>query len=1010
MIEQLKNILSAEGAEISALLNILSKQEESKLHHIFGSPIANNQNTDDISIKFFALNALFIYIKNNPSYKKELTDAGINITALALKIHELANLLYAQKQTWEHYFYRVSYAVLADKATLLQEGTAPSTAKQFSDKVLQFYTQLAFPPQTTKEIQNREEQLQKLKSTFSAYQSPENITSQQQIFEIIALSNLVDIGEKVQHYILEGRGANIPTSIDSQVANAIIIFAEAGDRNWELICSLLRFVLHKYYKNSVWTHANRLPFFKNFIDKQIEQNSILLSLFPSQKKALQDILSTRKSTVISMPTSSGKTLLAELKILYTMQQNPDNCVCAYVVPTNALVNQTLKRLRSSLPHLKVEQLLPYNHFDTIEKNLLGEQTDILVSTPEKLNFLLKNKEASFIDHLRLIIIDEAHNISDVNRGSIWEFLLANLKQNDEHLSYLLLTPFIKNKEDLANWLGSGNSTSTSIEWTPTKQYIAYHSLHNNKKTSQINYLPSARNSIIKETVSIDLGINLQEQQQKINEKKLNDVVRNSILIEKYARQSGCILILHKGADSAEQLANKFAQHYNFLPQNNTTDTAYAKEVIRQELGEDHTLLDLLDKGIAFHHSQLPPLVKEALEDLVSNDAIKILIATTTLSQGMNFPIKTVVFETLTVGGGSSSKTLSYNDFWNIAGRAGRAYKDTEGHIVLGWKSGNKQTEENLKKLIHQDIEETVSSLTKFFDNLNGNEVINYQFIKNNPVAQNFLHYLNHLLNISYQYNLDRVTSQDITNILANSLYFKQNEFKEGFLESHQKIVNFSREYISSIKTKETSQLKLADTLGITDISLSTIIGIVTHQNTPLLSDCISQNNTNNLAIIINAINVIPELKIHLREQGQFNPELIARIMLGWINGRSISQISRANNLTTNECSGYIFSRLKNYIPWGMAIYQKISHDTNELLPSYAFYGVKDEKSVKLSYIGVPRFALQKVKSTITDDNLYQDMNELKSYIKKQNFDIEQSTTQNNIINKIIKKSIGLSND
>jgi replicative superfamily II helicase len=1012
MIEQLQKILSTQGEEVSALLEILSTGEKEKLANYFDeSRTQNEQNSliddTDIKIKFFALNALFIYIKNNPKIEAELVGKTFSIENLAYKIYELSVLIYQKDKTVENYFYLSSYAVLADKRTLLSNGEKKSfkITDALEANFLKFFISFCFSIDSTQDLEQRKRDLQELKTLFEKSQQAEEINSQQDLFSIVALSNLLSLAEKLQAYLLTGEGNNVSTDINNQTANAITVFFEASNREWEHICSLLRFVLQKHYQNSIWTVANTLPAFKEFVNQQIEQGSILLSLFPSQKIALTDILSSRKSTVLSMPTSSGKTLLAELKILYIRSLNQNNCLCAYIVPTNALVNQTLKRLKKSFANLKVEKLLAYNHFDSLEQELIGEKPDILISTPEKFNFLLKSQEHNFLDRLRLVVIDEAHNLSEPNRGSIWEFLLANLKGNDQNLAYLLLTPFINNHQALATWLGDENAVSQSIEWTPTKQYLAYHSLHNGKTQSKINYLPSARNSIIKEAVSIDLRINPQEIKEKISSDKTNDLVRNHILVKKYTKQKGCVLILHNGPDSAEKSASSLATSFDFSEHENKQKITYAKELIGLELGENHSLLDLLDKAIAFHHAKLPPLVKEIIEELVMDDCIKVLVATTTLAQGMNFPIKTVIFETLNLGSGATIKKLSYNDFWNIAGRAGRAYHNTEGHIVLGWKENNSKTKEKLERFIKEDIEETISSLKLFFDMIDENTQIDYQFIKDKPIAQNFLHYLNHLLNVSYQYNLDTIRQQDIINILSNSLYFKQNEFQEGFLETQGKVVNFSNQYINLIKEKRPQDLKLADTLGITDISLSTIIGI-SIENRPLLSESIEKNDRENLTQIIEYINSIPELKIGLgRQEGQFNAELVAGVLLSWINGKSIQEISHNNCISINECSGYIFSNLKNYIPWGMAIYQNISNDENPLLPSYAFYGVKDEQAVKLSYLGVPRFAVEKVKKCITDDSLYNDMAQLKKFLKNQEFLIVENIPNKEVVNKIIKSSL-----
>ena len=1012
VIDVIKRILQSTSEDNSALLRLLSAQEEVKLEKYFiASKEAFTGEKTDIQIKLYALHSLFIIAKNHPSLEQKL-NGDFKLENLAFEIYELAVIVNQYQTSWQHYFFVTAYAALADKATLLEKTAKDQLPKpkDLFEKILHFFIDLVLPISSIQDKNQRQDNLKSLEQDFLLWQ--DNLKTEDEVRSFVALSNLVSLAKKMQKYLLEGEGKNLSASIDNESMNALIVFSQIGNKNWELISNLLRFYFHKLYSLSIWNFANNIPFFKKFVLEQLKQESFLLSLFPSQRQALQDIFSTKKSTVLSMPTSSGKTLLAELKILFTRNIYPEDCLCAYVVPTNALVNQTVKRLEKSLPDLKIRQLLPYNHFDYIEEEILNQsEPDVLVSTPEKLNFLTKNDPLGLLKKLHLVIIDEAHNISDSNRGSIWEFLLANLKIDDSQIFYLLLTPFISNKEQMAQWLDENSFAAKSIDWVPTKQYLAYHSLHKDKGESKINYLPSARNSIIKDEVSVDLGLSPRHLKKELCEKGVDDFVRNAILIDKLKRLDSTVLILHKGPKHCESLAKKLA---NFLEDEfsvkNDESILYAQEIIQQELDEEHCLYNLLEKGIAFHHAKLPPLVKETIEELVAKDVIKVLIATTTLAQGMNFPIKTVIFETLGLGRGSSGRRLTYNDFWNIAGRAGRAYKDTEGHIILGWKRSNKKTKESLEYFIKRDIEEAISSLKAFFDTIEGTENIDYQFIKDKPIAQNFLHYLNHLMNVSYQYNLEQVKQQDIRNILANSLYFKQYEFSDGFLKSQDKIINFSQKYIDLIKGKKINQLKLADTLGVTDISLSTLIGRTQEIKSLKLSDCIDQNDKIKLKEICEVIHSVPELKIDLgREAGSFNPELVASILLDWINGKSVSQISERNELDINECSNYIFSKLKNYIPWGIAIYQKISNDDNRLLPSYAFYGVKDEQAVKLSYIGVPRFALVKIKKEIEDLSLYQSISKLKNFLMKNltenNFKLEQNMSRNKIVNQIIKRSI-----
>ena len=84
--------------------------------------------------------------------------------------------------------------------------------------------------------------------------------------------------------------------------------------------------------------------------------------------------------------------------------------------------------------------------------------------------------------------------------------------------------------------------------------------------------------------------------------------------------------------------------------------------------------------MAYHHGDLPIEVRKEIEKAYRNGDIDILACTTTLSDGVNLPIKNFILGSFT-GHGSEFK-LSISDFKNIIGRAGRAYIDTEGRIFL----------------------------------------------------------------------------------------------------------------------------------------------------------------------------------------------------------------------------------------------------------------------------------------------------------------------------------------
>ena len=95
-----------------------------------------------------------------------------------------------------------------------------------------------------------------------------------------------------------------------------------------------------------------------------------------------------------------------------------------------------------------------------------------------------------------------------------------------------------------------------------------------------------------------------------------------------------------------------------------------------------TLTKLLEKGIAFHHSGLLPMLKEIVEILFSKGLIKVLFATETFAVGLNMPTKTVVFTSYRKFDDESEKMrmFSTDEYIQMAGRAGRRGKDTKGYV------------------------------------------------------------------------------------------------------------------------------------------------------------------------------------------------------------------------------------------------------------------------------------------------------------------------------------------
>ena len=111
--------------------------------------------------------------------------------------------------------------------------------------------------------------------------------------------------------------------------------------------------------------------------------------------------------------------------------------------------------------------------------LLEQESDrqfrILITTPEKLDLMLRSGWEQKIGRpLTLVVVDEAHGIASAARGLKLELLLATVNRECRYAQFLLLTPFIRNADEIARWLApdSNKSIDLGVEWVPNDRVIA----------------------------------------------------------------------------------------------------------------------------------------------------------------------------------------------------------------------------------------------------------------------------------------------------------------------------------------------------------------------------------------------------------------------------------------------------------------------------------------------------------------------------------------------------------
>ena len=431
-----------------------------------------------------------------------------------------------------------------------------------------------------------------------------------------------------------------------------------------------------------------------------------IELWESQRKALSEgMLTSPYGFTIRMPTSAGKTRIAEIAIVNALVSGSYK-KAIYVAPFRSLadeVEDTLSPILGDLG-LRVSSVLGGFEVDELEAQIVNV-ADLIVTTPEKLTLLSRTRPELLRD-VALVVLDEGHVIEDQDRGIGYELLLTKLRQQilpEAKLLFISAVISSENAGDFAEWLCHDRRQLIDSEWRPARQLIGIYNAQRDRieypldgpvagaaapfvtgaatPKDYTDYTPKLRRRRIVEFPKRTKG-------EVVAELAINFSNQGPVLVftgsrsnaESVARTIQRGLQLRLQTDNAE-IPPSFAQVRSQPPQ-------AAIEVASLWLGDESTVTTLLREGIAVNHAGLPDPVRKAIESDCRSGLLPVVVATTTLAQGVNLPVKTVVVHSITryVGEDGSGpgplELISSRELWNMIGRAGRAARETEGHVIL----------------------------------------------------------------------------------------------------------------------------------------------------------------------------------------------------------------------------------------------------------------------------------------------------------------------------------------
>lgn len=414
-----------------------------------------------------------------------------------------------------------------------------------------------------------------------------------------------------------------------------------------------------------------------FISSLYARKTSEVELWPSQREAAQRSTDVTDDLVVALPTSAGKTRVAEIAALMTLSSERRVLI---VTPLRALSAQTERSFRKTFAPLgfSVSSLYGASGLSAGDEDALRTR-EIIIATPEKLDFALRS-DPSLIDDVGLIVLDEGHMIGPSEREIRYETLVQRLLRRADKgerrivcLSAIL--PSGDELDDLTAWIRSDEpGEPVRSDWRPTRQRFG--ALTWRGKDSMLRLDLDDDGPFLDKFVAEKAALGRENKPYPRKNSHLT-----LFAAWEFASQGKRTLIFSTQANWVEsygkQVVDLCKRGYLDPLLENEASIARAMEVGKEWLGEDHPAVACLKVGVAIHHGRLPSPFLRELEVLLSEGVLKVIVASPTLSQGLNLNAAVLLVPTLY----RASEKIKGEEFANVAGRAGRAFVDVEGLIV-----------------------------------------------------------------------------------------------------------------------------------------------------------------------------------------------------------------------------------------------------------------------------------------------------------------------------------------
>ncbi len=504
----------------------------------------------------------------------------------------------------------------------------------------------------------------------------------------------------VEHLFLKNRGEEEKYKISDEMirrATWLASLGSSGDENDKNIASAFGTLLYLYdtsndlylkacyilqsragnivstkHLEGLFGHGNIIKHFSSSLDFELTSQKFLLEkrlsdnnyiYFTHFQRGLWDKLESGENVAVSAPTSAGKSFVIK-RYIYDSVISANEGYFVYVVPSKALINQVGNEMSRELKGIATV-MTTYKALDDDALKI------VYVLTPERCMRLLNENDNKAP---KIVFFDEIQNLEDNSRGNVFENIIYRMTSLWQSTQFIMAGPYIINLHHSLSKIIDINLVEQTTSTTPVLQLKVVLTVHKNKKTVEYKLISPVGDAVLGE---YNIGKALYSKLSASKGAALKHIT--SILD---ADEQNIIYAPKKNLAEGWALAIAQSDSEDSELEAGETDLIYDARIdnlcsfLESEIHPLYSLVRSLKKGVAFHHGGLLDVARLEVEDLFVDGAIRNLVCTSTLLQGVNLPADRMIVISPKIG----DYELSHFDFLNLIGRAGRINTSLYGEI------------------------------------------------------------------------------------------------------------------------------------------------------------------------------------------------------------------------------------------------------------------------------------------------------------------------------------------